>query len=204
MDRDNLKKIRKRLESYLPAKRYEHSLGVEYTAAALAMRYGSDIYKAELAGILHDCAKHFSDEELIRLCKNAGIETGEEALKAPQLLHAIYAPHMAREEFGIEDEEVLSALRWHTTGRPKMSLLESIIYVADYIEPGRKPLPMMKEIREWAFRDIDFCVYKIAENTIDYLREKGQYIDKMTFNCYDSLKERYGYGKEQKTGRENI
>lgn len=175
-----------------------------YTAAALAMRYRADICRAELAGLLHDCAKHFSNEELILLCKNVGIDPGEEAFRAPQILHAIYAPHMAREEFGIADAEVLSALRWHTTGCPDMTLLESMIYVADYIEPGRKALPMLEEIRALAFTDIRFCVYKIAENTIDYLSEKGQYIDKMTFKCYDSLKERYGYGKEQGIGGEDL
>lgn len=204
MNREELREIREKLKNHLSPKRYEHSIGVEYTAAALAMCYGKDMIQAQLAGILHDCAKNIPHEELIKLCKKAGIELDQEQLHSPQILHAVYGPYMAKKEFGIEDEEVLSAIRWHTTGGSDMSVLDQIIYVADYIEPGRKYIEGMDEIRKTAFRDLPLSVYKITQNTIDYLQKKGQYIDKMTLDCLYWLEERYGYGRQQKYGKNNL
>lgn len=84
------------------------------------------------------------------------------------------------------DEDILNAITWHTTGRPAMSLLEKIIFVADYIEPSRRPIPELNLIRQLAFTDIDQAVIKILENTLKYLNEKGNPIDDMTQKTYDS------------------
>ena len=94
--------------------------------------------------------------------------------------------YIARKEFDILDEDILNAIIWHTTGRPDMSLLEKIIFVADYIEPSRRPIPELNLIRQLAFTDIDQAVIKILENTLKYLNEKGNPIDDMTQKTYDS------------------
>ena len=186
--REDLIEIRKKLKKALPEKRYEHSIGVEYTSACLAMAHGTDILKAEIAGLVHDCAKHFTDKELIRLCGDAGIKLTDSQLAAPQVLHAVYAPVLARKEYFIDDGEILSAIRWHTTGKADMNLLDMIVYTADYIEPSRKKLEGIDELRELAFTDIKLCVYRITENTIKYLNEKGIEIDETTLQCYDWIK----------------
>ena len=136
------------------------------------------------AGLVHDCAKHYSNKELIILCKEAGIELNEAALKAPQVIHAIYGVYIARKEYLVKDEDVLSAIRWHTTGKADMSLLEKIVYVADYIEPNRKKLDNLDEIRRLAFEDIDEALFMIVQSTITHLEAEGIYIDDMSLACY--------------------
>ena len=108
---------------------------------ALAMRYGQDLDQAELAGLLHDCAKYFNDEEIIKKCRKHGIEVSEAELRAPAVLHAKYGAWLAKNRYGVSDPEILSAIRWHTTGKPDMTTLEKIIFIADYIEPNRAPFP---------------------------------------------------------------
>lgn len=177
---NELKKIRKSVEKVQDAKRFEHTLGVEYTAAALAMRYGSDINNARIAGLLHDCAKCFSDEKRLSICRKNHIKVTEVERKNPFLLHAKVGACLAREKYGIKEPDVLNAIQNHTTGRKNMSLLEKIIFVADYIEPGRKQVPGLSEIRKLAFIDLDEAVLQILENTLDYLRNSGGEIDPMT------------------------
>ncbi len=193
MNREDIKFIKKKLSLALSEKRYEHSIGVAYTAAALAMRYGEDMYKAELAGLLHDCAKHYSNEELIRLCNQAGEALTESELASPQILHAIYAPYLARKRYGIEDGYILSALRWHTTGKENMSLLDKIIFVADFIEPNRYRHDGLDCIRKLAFEDIDMASYQITESTIQYLSKHNIHIDEMTLKCYNWFRKIKGY-----------
>ena len=150
-----LRKIRKAVQKAQDAKRFEHTLGVEYTAAALAMRYGSDIDSARAAGLLHDCAKCLSDEKRLSICRKNHIPVTEVERKNPFLLHAKAGAYLAREKYGIKDPDILNAIRSHTTGRKNMSLLEKIIFVADYIEPGRKHAPNLTDIRKLAFLDIN-------------------------------------------------
>ena len=190
MDREYIAAIKDKLSTQLPKKRYEHSVGVSYISSALAMRYGADIYKAELAGILHDCAKAYSNKELIILCKEAGIELLEDELKSPSILHAIYGKHLAKKAYLMEDEEVLSAIRWHTTGKADMSLLDKIVYIADYIEPNRKKLEKLDSIRRLAFEDIDKALYEIVKSTIEYLDKENMYVNSMSLACYNWLKEK--------------
>ncbi len=127
---------RKQLKSKLDPMRYEHSLSVSYTCMALAMRYGYEIGRAELAGLLHDCAKRYGDSELIVKCRKHGLELTEGEKKAPAVIHARYGAWMAEHKFGIQDDEILSAIRCHTTGKPQMGMLDKILYIADYIEPS--------------------------------------------------------------------
>lgn len=191
--RENIDLIKADLKEKLPKKRYEHTLGVAYTAAALAMCYGEDILKAELAGILHDVAKAKKSFELKDDMKGYidpytdGDYVALIADKAPQILHAIYAPYLAKKDYKIEDKDILSAIRWHTTGKKDMTMLEKIVFVADYIEPNRKKLPYLDRIRTLSFHDISEAVKVIAKSTIEYLGSQGMYIDKFTYELSDEV-----------------
>lgn len=165
----NRLEMRERLEKKLTKKRYEHSLGVEYTAGCLAMVHGVDTERALTAGLLHDCAKCLSAEDKIARCKKHNLPISEIEYKNPELLHAKLGAFYAAEKYGIEDDEILSAIACHTTGKPDMTTLEKIIFVADYIEPNRKPLPEIEEIRREAFADIDRSIVHILKNTLSYL-----------------------------------
>ena len=172
-DRDYYKKLRKKVKDVMTKARYEHTLGVEFTAASLAMRYGVDIDKAEIAGLLHDCAKCIDDEDKFDDCQNYKIELTDVEKRNPFLVHSTLGAVYANKLYGIDDEEVISAIRFHTTGKPDMTLLEKIIFIADYIEPGRDKAPNLKEIRQMAFIDIDEAMYMILKDTLDYL-DKGE------------------------------
>ena len=191
--RENIDLIKADLKEKLPKKRYEHTLGVAYTAAALAMCYGEDILKAELAGILHDVAKAKKSFELKDDMKGYidpytdGDYVALIADKAPQILHAIYAPYLAKKDYKIEDKDILSAIRWHTTGKKDMTMLEKIVFVADYIEPNRKKLPDIDRIRTLSFHDISEAVKVTAKSTIEYLGSQGMYIDKFTYELSDEV-----------------
>lgn len=174
------KKYRKKLKQALDKDRYQHTIGVAYTATSLAMSHGYDINKAYLAGLMHDCAKCIPLEEKLQLCKKYHVKLTQSELDNPALIHAKLGAYVAKKQYGIEDEDILLAIRYHTTGRPEMSLLEKIIYIADYIEPYRRPLPNMKEIRETAFRDIDEALIKMMRNTLSFLESKNQVIDSLT------------------------
>ena len=179
------KKILKNLEKELDYKRLEHTRGVELTAAALAMAYGTDIEKAKMAGLLHDCAKGYSDEKKLALCEMYSLPVSDIERTNPGLLHAKLGAYIAKKDYEIDDPDILSAIEWHTTGRPNMTLLEKIVFVADYIEPSRTKLPGMDEIRKLAFTDIDSAIVKILDNTLKYLGEGTKAVDPMTRNTYE-------------------
>jgi predicted HD superfamily hydrolase involved in NAD metabolism len=161
-----------------------------YTCACLAMATGySDIDKAMLAGVLHDCAKCISDDEKIRICRDADVEISDVEIENPFLLHSKAGAIVAKDKYGVDDEEILNAIRVHTTGMPGMSLLDKIVYVADYIEPRRNKMPRLQFIRKIAFEDIDKCVAYISGDTLKYLRSKKGSIDKTSELTYEYYKE---------------
>lgn len=104
------------------------------------------------------------------MCEKYNLEISEIERKNPSLLHAKLGAYLAKDKYDIEDEEILMAIRSHTTGRPGMSLLEKIVYIADYMEPGRKELPNMMDVRHLAFEDIDKCLYRILRDSLVYLK----------------------------------
>jgi predicted HD superfamily hydrolase involved in NAD metabolism len=183
-----LKKISKLLEKELDQKRFEHTKGVEYTAATLAFVHGMDPDKALYAGLLHDCAKGLSDEKKISLCEKNGIEITEVERANPGLLHAKLGAFLAETKYEITDENILNAIRFHTTGRPDMSLLEKIIFVADYIEPNRFKLPGLDIIRKMSYTDLDGAICLILDNTLKYLGEGTKAVDPMTRQTYEFYK----------------
>ena len=179
--------IRKKLRKALDAHRYEHTLGVAYTAAMMAEIFGEDSEKAKIAGFLHDCAKCIPDNKKISLCKKAGFPISETELQNPSLLHGKAGSILAKDKYGIDDPDILNAIIYHTTGRPGMSLLEKIIFVADYVEPGRKDHPGMHldEVRTLAMTDLDQAVIRILGDTLRYLEGSGKPIDETTQKTYD-------------------
>lgn len=180
----NIHKMEKKLKKYIDEDRFIHTQGVMYTACALAMVHGADIRKAQLAGLLHDCAKCIPNDKKIKLCQKQNIPITDAELKSPYLLHAKLGVYIAREKYGVEDREVLQAIRYHTTGRPEMSLLEKIIYIADYIEPGRDKAPDLPEVRPLAFRDLDEAMYVILRDTLAYLEGGSGTLDTTTERAY--------------------
>lgn len=191
-----MKKINKYLKKHLTKERYEHTLGVAYTATAMAMKYNPDtsnslfIQKAKVAGLLHDCAKCMENEKKLKICNKNNISYSQIELENPYLLHGKVGAFIAQQKFNIQDKDILNAITWHTTGRPNMSLLEKIVFIADYIEPSRKPISELDVIRKLAFEDIDQAMIKILSNTLHYLERKGIPIDSMTQETYNSYVEK--------------
>ncbi len=184
----DISKLRRAMEKSLDAKRFEHTLGVAYTAAALAMCYDVDTEAAIIAGLLHDCAKSISNEKKLSMCEKRNMNISSVERRNPSLLHAKLGCILAMEEYHVEDMDVLNAVRYHTTGRPEMSLLEKIIFVSDYIEPGRNKAENLEMIRKMAFQDLDKALLKILTDTLSYLEDSTDDIDDMTQKTYDFYK----------------
>ena len=152
------------------------------------MRYGADIYKARIAGLLHDCAKNVSDDKQLDLCKKYKLPISDTEKKLSYLLHAKLGAYIAKKEYGVKDKEILSAIEYHTTGKPDMKMLEKIVFVADYIEPGRDKAPRLDEIRVEAFQDIDYAMLMIFDDTISYILSSDGIIDNTTLDAYNYLR----------------
>ncbi len=180
----NISKLQKKVKKELDEDRYRHTMGVMYTAAALAMCYGADLEKTQVAGLLHDCAKCIPNDRKLKMCEKAGIEMNAVEQAAPSLLHAKLGAHLAAERYEVQDQEILDAIRWHTTGRPDMTLLEKIIFMADYIEPMRWKAENLDEIRSIAFHDLDRAVFYTLRDTLNYLSRGPAEIDDMTNRAY--------------------
>ena len=153
---------------------------------------GHGTHRALVAGLLHDCAKHYSDSELQEKCKQFHLQVSENEMRLPWLLHAAYGAYLAKTEYQIQDMNILNAIRNHTVGRPGMSKLEQIVFLADYFEPERtqKTVPPLDEIRKIAFHDLDEAVYLVLENTIRYLESSGQDMATETKETYLYYKNR--------------
>ncbi|MCR5458941.1 MAG: bis(5'-nucleosyl)-tetraphosphatase (symmetrical) YqeK [Acetatifactor sp.] len=182
---DLFKKLTKAMEETQSGKRFQHTIGVSYTAAAMAMRFGTDVDLARLAGLLHDCAKNLEDEKLLKICERNALPVSDIESRNPYLLHGKVGAYLAKEKYEVTDDDVLNAISWHTTGRPCMSDLEKIIFIADYIEPNRKNAPNLQEVRRLAFEDLDKAMIRILKDTMDYLEGGEREIDPMTLKTYE-------------------
>lgn len=188
--KQDLIKVQNKLKHKLSSSRYQHTLGVCYTAASLAMRYEEDVNKAALAGMLHDCAKYLKPDEMLKMALNKKIDVSSTERIKPDLLHAKLGSYFAIHKYHVKDKEINSAILCHTTGKPNMSMLDKIIYIADYIEPSRNELklPRIDKVRKTAFEDIDLCLKMILEDTLNYLQSSGMEIDDMTQKTYEYYK----------------
>ncbi len=163
--------LRTQVRPYLKAKRVAHVEGVEQEAVRLAERWGEDAHTAAEAGILHDITKGFSVEKQLKLCEKYGIMLNIAERETPALLHARTGAELARELFGIPDG-IYDAIRWHTTGRPAMSLLEKIIYLADYIEPTRD-FDGVRKLRKLCYEDLDRAMALGLRMSLEEIRGRG-------------------------------
>jgi len=161
----NEKQMLNYLYENLKENKIKHSLSVSETAVALAERYGANIDKARISGLIHDCAKGMKDEELIKAAIDYGIQLDEVYINNPSILHGLVASIIAKDVMGIEDEDMLMAIRYHTTGRKDMSVLEKVIYIADYIEPLRV-FDGVEELRSLSNIELDLAVVKSLKGSM--------------------------------------
>ena len=179
------------LQSLMKQSRYEHSLNVSERAAFLAEKYGADGTAARVAALLHDCTKKLDMAEQLALCEQYGIRLDPLEQKALKLLHAKTGAAIARHVYGV-DNEVYEAILYHTTGRAGMSLMEKILYLADYIEPSREFAndPDVVRLREAVYDDIDRGLLLGLTMTIDEMEGMGNPVHHDTLDARDYLIEK--------------
>ncbi len=174
------------LKVNLTNERYEHSLGTAECAKELAKRFGLDEEKAYFTGLIHDCAKCLPKNETEEIIKNyLNLEEGE--LCSPKTHHAPVGAYVAKKEFGIEDEEILSAIRWHTIGKVNMTNFEKIIFLADKIETRTRPCEICEPIRAALNESLDSALLLCYKNTIKSLVDRELRICTATIDIYNSL-----------------
>ncbi len=174
------------LKASLKPKRVQHSLGVEKSAAELARRYGADPDKAALAGLVHDCAKSMDRGLMAQYACETGFPMEGITSAGVGILHAPAGAVLARRAFGIEDDEVLSAVMWHTVPRADMSLLDKIVSLADIIEPNRD-FRGVERVREAAKISLDEGFRLSLARVMAYVLEEGLYVHPLTLQVYNEL-----------------
>lgn len=181
-----INQVEKKLISNIGYKRYLHSVRVMEESIELAKIFNCNVEKATIAGLLHDCGKFESKQELLKKSFDFDIIQKDAHIDDSALIHGALGAEIARQEFKVEDMDVLNAIRYHTTGRPNMSLLEKIVYISDYIEPGRN-FSGVNIVRKLAYKNLDVALFKAMNQTIKYLIDKELYIHPDTFNARNYL-----------------
>ncbi len=182
----NIELIKKRLIKISSKERFNHALNVAQVAKDLAIKYGEDKYKAEIAGLLHDCAKDLPEDVLREKIKEFQIELDNMMKKIPKLWHPLVGAEIAKQEFKITDASILRAIRIHSTGAAQMSLLDKIIFLSDKIEPLRDNQGV-EEVRAIAENSIDKAVLKLLDRGIQYLIKKGLLIHPLTLEARNNM-----------------
>lgn len=181
----NVQAVKKELKNRLSEKRYLHSLAVSESARRLALRYQSDPEKAAFSGLVHDVCKDESKEKLLQMAKEFGIILTESERLCPKLWHAVVgAAYVGR--FFTDDSDIINAVRYHTTARPNMSLLEKIIYVADCVSADRT-YPNVSKLRELSEKSLDSVIFEMTRITISELAESGFPLHRDTVDAYNQL-----------------
>lgn len=166
--------------------RVKHTQSVKETAVKMAKHHNVDLDKVKIASLLHDYARHFNNEKLKKIVKENNIDVDKIEQKVPALLHSAVGAYLAGKEFNIKDQDILNAIRYHTIGRPGMSILEKIIFVADVVEPGRD-FPGVDLIREKIYKNIDEAVILVCDFTIKYNIDRRRIIHPNTLFTRNSL-----------------
>ncbi|GEB31890.1 MULTISPECIES: bis(5'-nucleosyl)-tetraphosphatase (symmetrical) YqeK [Brevibacillus] len=186
----NREELLARIRAQMHEKRFNHTLGVAQSARNLAVRYGADPDKAELAGLLHDYCKCWPVEKMFEILVRHDMPT--ELLEGEkELWHAFAGAIVIQTDLGVTDTDILQAVRYHTTGRAGMSLLEKVVCVADYIEPNRI-FPGVDEIRALAEKNLDQALALALGGTIQFLIEKQKTVYPLTLIAYNDLVSRKG------------
>lgn len=185
---DKYKSYIEKIKENLTEKRFNHSLEVAKEAKKLAYNYGIDEEKAFLAGLLHDCAKCFGLDKIKETCKENNYILDDVTEKQPDLAHSFLGYFVAKNEYEINDEEILDSIKYHTTGKANMNLLEKIIYIADYIEPTRTYFDGLERARYLAYENIDEAMFYILKNTIKFNEKKGRLIHDLSKEAYEYYK----------------
>ena len=182
--------IKEWLKKNLNEERYLHTLGTADCAKELAKKYNLNEEKAYLAGLLHDCAKCFSKEKLLNIIKE-NLEVDESEMLNYKTLHAPVSAYVAAKEFGVDDEEILSAIRWHTLGKLEMSDFEKIIFIADKIEPNTRDAEYSAKIKELMDEDngLNKALLKLYKETIKSLCKRDLKICLLTIEIYNKLQD---------------
>ncbi len=178
--------MKDKLKKTLKPKRYQHSMGVAKTAKKLAVRFGADADKAYLAGMLHDCAKLPDMKDQLKLAAKYGMEFDEITARCPAVIHAPLGARHAREEYGVDDVEILDAIEFHTVGRADMTLMDKIIYVADMIEPTRDFRGVGK-LRRLAGKNIDDAFIACLKESIEHNAKKESVIHPNTLEAWNYM-----------------
>lgn len=172
--------IKSELKKFMSDYRYNHTLGVVSETKKLAAEYDEDIYKAMIAAYLHDLAKEFPPEKMLEYSKKYNIDLNKITENQFEVAHGFISAEIARDYYGILDEEILDAIRYHSTGRKNMTVLDKIIYIADAIEPNRKNDSLTENLRELAYSDIDKAIVVSIEFIINSLEKKGKNIHSLS------------------------
>ena len=179
-------KIRKYVEMNLSIPRLEHSLSTALICVDLCSRFGLDGNKGRIVGISHDIAREVPVSNKIISLLEDGYLVSEEEKNNPILLHGRFGAEILQNKFKLEDDEILQAVRWHTTGHPDMGRLGQVLYIADYIEPGRAHITT--SFRDMLMKlDLNEITLKILNVQSSYLRDKGYRITESSMHLYDKL-----------------
>lgn len=168
------------LEHHVTQARVQHILRVEQLCGELAQHHQLDVEKAKQAGLMHDLAKYFKPVRLLQLAQTEGLELDEILAGEPHLLHADVSAIVARDEFGVEDEEILAAIRNHTLGSPQMNPLSCVVYLADTLEPGRGTTPELEQLRQICFENLVAAVWQTGDYSLRHLIEQQRMIHPRT------------------------
>ncbi len=186
---DDISRMEQYLNEHIDGRRLIHSKRTADEAVSLAQRYGEDGKKALIAGLLHDIAKGVCKHGLQKVSKKYSVSVDAVEMDNPELLHGKIGAAMVKADLGIEDEDILSAIRWHTTGRAGMSMLEKIIYIADLIEPGRD-FEGINDVRVLAYKDIDEAMLFALEQVMEFVKNKGFSLHPKSIEAYEDILKR--------------
>lgn len=174
------------LRKNLKESRYVHTLGVVQSACSLAKINGVDEEKTKIAALIHDAAKNMKIDKQYKILKDNNVDIDIISQNSPQILHGWVAAILAKDLMGVVDEEIINAVKYHTTARKSMSKLEKIIYIADYIEPNRD-YPGVEELRKATFSNLDKGLLMGIDNTITFVIKQGQLVHPLTLDARNYL-----------------
>ncbi len=178
--------IKLRLKEIMSKERFEHSVNVSRIARELALKYDCNVTKAEIAGLLHDCAKDLDYKTLEKMVFEYNIKTDEIIQKIPKLLHPLVGAAIAEKEFNIQDPAILKAIKAHSTGAAQMSLLDKITYLSDKIEPLRNN-EGVEEVRKMVWKDLNRAVLMVLDKGLIYLISKGSLIHPISIEARNNI-----------------